>query len=74
MTTGDILARDSKSWLLNDPFAEKVWDLMHGESLFHKSPDHLSDLRMQMIREGLFLLFTYAVFRRCSPKRLGGRS
>jgi hypothetical protein len=53
MTVGEIFARASNSKLLNDPFVERIWDLVQSDSLFNKSPDHLLDLRKQMTRESL---------------------
>ncbi len=53
MTVNDIFARASRSRLLNDPFVERVWSLVQGDSLFHESPDNLTDLRRQLTRESL---------------------
>jgi hypothetical protein len=53
MTVGEIFARASKSRLLSDPFAEKVWEMVQGDALFHKSPDQLREIRKQITRESL---------------------
>ncbi|HUL39392.1 MAG TPA: hypothetical protein VLU38_03785 [Methanomassiliicoccales archaeon] len=53
MTVGEIFARASKSSLLRDVFAEKVWELVQGDSLFHRSPDQLRGIRKQITRECL---------------------
>ena len=45
MTVGEIFARAAKSRLLQDPFVEKVWEVIQGDSLFHKSPDQLRSIR-----------------------------
>ncbi|MCU0861675.1 MAG: hypothetical protein MUE65_05085, partial [Methanomassiliicoccales archaeon] len=53
MTVQEIFQRASRSKLLGDPHVSKVWELVQGDSLFRKSPDHLVQLRRQMTRESL---------------------
>ena len=53
MTVEEIFNRAAKSRLLQDPFVEKIWETVQGNSLFHKTPDQLRAVRAQMTRESL---------------------
>lgn len=53
MTVEEIFNRAAKSRLLQDPFVEKVWESVQGDSLFHKTPDQLRAVRTQMARDSL---------------------
>jgi phenylacetate-coenzyme A ligase PaaK-like adenylate-forming protein len=53
MTVEEIFNRAAKSRLLQDPFVERVWESVQGDSLFHKTPDQLRTIRTQMTRESL---------------------
>jgi phenylacetate-CoA ligase len=53
MTLEEILTRASRSRLLSDPHAERIWELVQGDSLFRMSPDQLRDLRRRLVRDSL---------------------
>jgi hypothetical protein len=60
MTVGEIFARASKSRLLQDPFVEKVWEIVQGDALFTKSPDHLREIRKQLTRDSLLFFKSHS--------------
>ena len=53
MSISDIVERAKTSPLLNDPFVERIWDLVSGKGLFAKSPDSLAHLRRSLMRDSL---------------------
>ncbi|MEM3786440.1 MAG: hypothetical protein QXZ59_03570, partial [Nitrososphaeria archaeon] len=53
MNAKEIFEKASKSKLLNDPYVEKVWNLIGDRSLFQKSPDYLRSLRKSLFRDAL---------------------